>query len=414
MLIASIAIKLSSGSPVLYKGTRVGKNKKPYTLYKFRTMHVHAEKELGGRMIKPTDQYITRVGNILRKMKIDELPQLFNVLRGDMNLVGPRPTKIIEELLREYPNYVKRFEVKPGITGLAQVNHGYYVSHEKRVALDLLYIEKSSLWLDIKIVARTAYLIFKKILLAVIHRLVFIFKAKRGIQLTFEELPYTILCFHNLPRDSLLLAHILKSARKTIKNLESSLELAPQSSELRHHLELAYLMEGKNQKAIKEREKAVELEQGYIEAVLADKPKVLKKHLLSFLEREISLNSQTGDLYYNLGIVYFSNRLYKRAASAFKQATKINPNLIDAIVGMGDSYYKLGDYQKALENFETAIQKKTDDAVLHFKVGLTLAKLSSYATAIEKFKQALAINPNFSKAQEHLNFCQYQLGWDTE
>ena len=523
MLIAGIAIKLSSGSPVLYKGTRAGKNRKPYTLYKFRTMHVHAEKELSGRQRKPTDQYITRVGNILRKLKIDELPQLFNVLRGEMNLVGPRPLKpeLLEEILQEYPNYVKRFEVKPGITGLAQVKHGYYVKHEPRVALDLLYIEARSLWLDIKIVARTAYLILKRIYLAVIHRLVFIFKAKKGIQLTFEELPYTILCFHNLPKDSLLLASVLKSARSTIKNLEASLELAPESPELRHHFGLAYLMEGDNQRAIQELEKSVELTPSYTEAhrdlgiiayhqgsyesaishltevinhqpndvdalyflgnayqaigsqeqaqmyrckvaelnpnvsesrfigeeqpeippapfnkggeypkilgkaVLADKPNGLKKHLLSLLEHEISLtpllggvggglNSQTANLYYNLGRLYFGNRLYERAASAFKQATKINPNLIDAIIGLGNSYFQQGDYQKALENFETAIQKKRDDAALQYKVGLTLAKLGSYAVAIEKFKRALAIDPNFSKAQEHLNICQYQLGWDTE
>ena len=414
--------------------------------------------------------------------------------------------------------------MKPGITGLAQVKQGYYVKHELRVALDLLYIETHSLWLDIKIVAHTAYLILKRVFLAVIHRLIFIFKAKKCIQLTFEELPYTILCFHNLPKDSLLLARVLRSARSTIKNLEASLELVPQSPELRHHLGLAYLMEGEHQKAIQELEKSAELDGGYIEihrdlgviayyqgfyksaisyltevinhqpndvdalyflsnayqasdsqeqdqtyisnvakvnpnypnvsefrctsslredvfpfiggeqseippapfnkgeeyyqilrkAVLAEKPKDLKRHFLSFLKHEISLNSQTADLYYNLGLVYFSNRLYERAASAFEQATKINSSFIDAIVGTGDSYFQQGDYPKALERFEKALQKKRDNAALHYKVGLTLAKLGSYAVAIEEFKQALAIDPNFSKAQEHLNICHYQLGWDTD
>ncbi|MBC8230472.1 sugar transferase [bacterium] len=369
ILIASIAVKLSSPGPILYKGTRMGKNKKPYTLYKFRTMCADAEIKLGGRQLKKSDAYLTRVGHILRSSKVDELPQLLNVIKGDMNLVGPRPlkTEVLEEILQEFPHYVKRFEVKPGMTGLAQVSHGYYIKAHDRVHYDIFYIQHRSLVLDIKIVARTVYLVvIKKPLLAILHRFVFWVKSSKN-KFNVKHESNLMLQFRDLPANSLLIAYC--------QNFEP---LAGQ-------------------------------------AVIVDEPKALKKTILPLLKQEIAIHPQVADLHNNLGLIYLGNRQYDVACSAFKQAITINGNFADALENLGDCYFELDDYTKALQSFEAAFDvNENKDPKLPFKIGLTLAKLGEHATAVEQFKYALTLDPEFSEAKAHLKSCLNQLGWDTD
>ncbi|MBI4602798.1 MAG: sugar transferase [Planctomycetes bacterium] len=132
---------------------------RPFVLYKFRTMHADAEKD-GARFTVKGDPRITPVGRVLRRTRLDELPQLWNVLRGEMSLVGPRPERpeFVSELSREIPGYLHRLRLKPGLTGLAQVLNGYdndLESFRRKVALDLLYLQNCSFWNDVKILART-------------------------------------------------------------------------------------------------------------------------------------------------------------------------------------------------------------------------------------------------------------------
>ena len=153
MLIAAIGVKLSSPGPIIFHQTRVGRNKRLFQMYKFRSMRVNAQESTG--WTKQDDPRKTKFGSFIRKTSIDELPQFFNVLKGDMSLVGPRPEvpHFVEQFKETIPLYMLKHLVRPGITGWAQV-HGYRgdTSIEGRIQHDIWYIEHWSLGLDIRII----------------------------------------------------------------------------------------------------------------------------------------------------------------------------------------------------------------------------------------------------------------------
>ena len=160
MLLAAVLVKITSPGPVIYSQIRVGLNGTCFKIYKFRTMRADAEKNTGAVWAKVDDNRITSIGKILRKTRIDELPQLFNVLTGNMSLIGPRPERpeFVETLKVQIPDYEKRLSVKPGITGLAQVYHKYDETIEdvkKKVDYDIKYIENMCLWSDLGITMKT-------------------------------------------------------------------------------------------------------------------------------------------------------------------------------------------------------------------------------------------------------------------
>src|SRR5689334_15403615 len=156
-VIIAIAIKLTSRGPIVYRGTRIGRGMEPFTIYKFRTLLVDAEKRIGGRLVTATDPLYTPVGRFLRRYKLDEIPQLLNVVRGDMNMVGPRPVRpvFLATSLRDIPNYAERFRIRPGMTGLAQLRGGYFTHPRDKLRYDRLYIVHRGFWLDFKLVVAT-------------------------------------------------------------------------------------------------------------------------------------------------------------------------------------------------------------------------------------------------------------------
>ncbi|MBM7556931.1 sugar transferase [Halanaerobacter jeridensis] len=158
MLLTAIAIKLESHGPVIFSQTRLGKNGQEFTIYKFRSMVKNAEKHTGAVWAQENDSRVTNVGNFIRKTRIDELPQFFNILKGDMTLVGPRPERpcLTEEFHDEYCGFKSRLLVKPGVTGLAQVKGGYELTPGQKLRFDKLYIKQRSLLLDLEIMIRTA------------------------------------------------------------------------------------------------------------------------------------------------------------------------------------------------------------------------------------------------------------------
>lgn len=162
MLIIAIAIKIDSKGPVLFKQERVGKNGKVFKIYKFRSMCVGAEKIGSGVYSEKGDTRVTKVGKILRATSLDELPQFFNLLKGDMSLIGPRPPLTYHPWSWDkYTNEQKKmFEVRPGITGWAQVNGRKEVEWNKRIELNVWYVDHVSLWLDIKILFMTVFKVF--------------------------------------------------------------------------------------------------------------------------------------------------------------------------------------------------------------------------------------------------------------
>ena len=154
LLVAAVVIRLESPGPVIYRHVRVGRHGEPFELWKLRTMVEGAERMGAGLYIERGDARITRSGRFLRRFSLDELPNLVNVLRGDLSIVGPRPT-VAGQVQRYTPHQRRRLEVKPGITGWAQVNGRVSLPWPERIELDVWYVDHRSVLLDLRILART-------------------------------------------------------------------------------------------------------------------------------------------------------------------------------------------------------------------------------------------------------------------
>ncbi|MCB1058013.1 MAG: sugar transferase [Acidobacteria bacterium] len=161
MALCAVLVRLTSPGPVIYRQTRVGAALKTFEVWKFRTMHRDAERDTGEVLAQPDDPRLTPVGGFLRRTRLDELPQLLNVLRGSMSLVGPRPERpvFVERFLREVPGYAERFSIAPGLTGLAQINGHYHSTVQNKLRYDLAYIANWSLWLDLSTLLRTVKIV---------------------------------------------------------------------------------------------------------------------------------------------------------------------------------------------------------------------------------------------------------------
>jgi len=156
-----IIIKIDSKGSAIYKQERLKKDGKPFMVYKFRSMRIDAEKD-GAQWASSNDDRVTGVGKFIRKTRIDELPQLFNILRGDMSIVGPRPERAVfyDEFEKTIPNFRNRLAVKPGLTGWAQVNGGYDLAPSEKLVYDLEYIQNQSFYFDLKCIIKTVSVIF--------------------------------------------------------------------------------------------------------------------------------------------------------------------------------------------------------------------------------------------------------------
>jgi lipopolysaccharide/colanic/teichoic acid biosynthesis glycosyltransferase len=158
LLVAALAIRLDSPGPVIYRQRRIGKDGRPFEVFKLRTMRLGADPVGVGTPVLADDPRVTRVGRLLRRFSLDEVVNLVNVLRGEMALVGPRPT--LEAQVDLYtPRQRRRLEVKPGLTGWAQVNGRAGIPWEERIELDVWYVDHRSIALDLRILARTARLL---------------------------------------------------------------------------------------------------------------------------------------------------------------------------------------------------------------------------------------------------------------
>lgn len=160
IIIFGVLVKLEDGGPIIYKQERLGKDGKMFNLYKIRSMRIDAEK-FGVQWAQNNDPRVLRVGKFIRKTRIDEIPQLFNILKGDMSIVGPRPERpmFTMQFNEEIEGFINRLVVKPGLTGLAQVNGGYEMTPEEKLEWDVKYIENRSNLLDIKIILKTIKII---------------------------------------------------------------------------------------------------------------------------------------------------------------------------------------------------------------------------------------------------------------
>lgn len=160
IIIFGVLVKLEDGGPIIYKQERLGKDGKIFNLYKVRSMRIDAEK-FGVQWAQNNDPRVLKVGKFIRKTRIDEIPQLFNILKGDMSIVGPRPERpmFTMQFNEEIDGFINRLSVKPGLTGLAQVNGGYEMSPEEKLEWDLKYIKNRANLLDIEIILKTIKII---------------------------------------------------------------------------------------------------------------------------------------------------------------------------------------------------------------------------------------------------------------
>lgn len=164
MLISALLVKLTSPGPVIYKQTRITLNQREFPIYKFRTMAANAEAKSGPQLATANDSRITPIGKYLRKFRLDELPQIFNVFKGDMSIVGPRPERpfFVSQFNEEEQHYYLRHNVRAGITGYAQVYGKYASDYHSKLKFDLLYIKRYSIFLDMKILLQTIKILFDK------------------------------------------------------------------------------------------------------------------------------------------------------------------------------------------------------------------------------------------------------------
>lgn len=171
LLIIGLAIAFDSAGPVIYRQIRLGKNKKKFLFYKFRTMRIDAEKN-GPQLAVANDSRRTRVGVFLRNSYLDELPQLWNILKGEMSFVGPRPERpyFHNKFIKLLPDWEKRLSVKPGIAGWAQIHSATSHNPRRKLKLDLEYIAKQSLWVDLGIAFISVFYIISGIPIRVFHK----------------------------------------------------------------------------------------------------------------------------------------------------------------------------------------------------------------------------------------------------
>lgn len=163
MVIIGIIIRWDSEGPALFRQERLGKDGKPFIMYKFRSMHLDAEVN-GPRWAERDDDRCTKFGRLLRKTRLDELPQLLNILKGDMSFVGPRPERayFYGEFEKDIPHFKYRLLVQPGLTGHAQVNGGYDLSAAEKIVYDLEYMANRSVWMDLRCIIKTLLVVFTR------------------------------------------------------------------------------------------------------------------------------------------------------------------------------------------------------------------------------------------------------------
>lgn len=157
LIIFGVAIKIEDKGPIFYKQERLGLKGRRFYVYKLRSMRINAESIGGAQWAQKDDPRITKVGKFIRKTRIDEIPQLYNILIGDMSLIGPRPERpeLTYQFEQEIPGFMHRLSIKPGLTGWAQVNGGYDITPEEKLVFDKEYIENKSILLDLKIILMT-------------------------------------------------------------------------------------------------------------------------------------------------------------------------------------------------------------------------------------------------------------------
>lgn len=417
LLIVAIMIKLESRGPVFYRQQRMGKDGHPFMLFKFRSLRMGTEQRVGGGFLPKTEDYATRSGIFIRKTKIDELPQIFNVILGHMNFVGPRPIREVfyKELVTGLSDYGRRFAVKPGITGLPHILTPYKLPKSTQLKYDIFYIENRSWWLNTKIVLLTLIFIGKQLApLGFMKRL-------------FNTLAYgpngdSTQAFIPLPRSLY--------DRREHTALQTWSEKNPKVPEFHYQLALFLSEQGYLDESIQKFKEALELDGNHTKAQIklgyAYALDGQHDRAIEIFEDLVQEHVTYPDIFCTLGILYDIKGDQRRGLSYLRRALQLNPRYRDAQVSAQSLMDKVEgtesdpnqkvrpslssmlfrkscmelkyDSEVAMKQneLEKAVRDNPNYADLHYRLGNCHADAGRWEAAIECFERALIINPRYT------------------
>jgi tetratricopeptide (TPR) repeat protein len=386
-------------------------------------MYEGTEAKVGGRLIRKDEskERITKIGKILRKCKLDELPQLINVIKGEMNLVGPRPMRpaLLESYLKDYPDYTKRFAVKPGITGLAQINGGYYIHPRDKLQYDFLYIQNQGFGLDCQIIATTVYLVLKKGLPKWLYR--FLVKLRYGLaKLKERRIPsFVPLYLREFSGESDLAILAQQQIPKTIQQLKRLARNGYRhNSEAFYCLGLAYTMNNQQDKAVNALKQAIKLNPDYVKPYYQLGALFYRQEqyneAINYLKRANILAPQDADILSLLGLCYAALEFPEKAKEYWAKAAAIDATYKEKRPHpKSEQVILLGNHipiDKLIVCLKKAVVEHPESPKLHYMLGLACIHQDEIDAAIQAFSAALAIRPSYLEAKINLGSCLSKKG----
>lgn len=431
LIAVAILIKLESPGPVFYRQWRVGKDGRKFRLVKFRSLRMGTEQRVGGGFLPRTEQFATRIGTFIRKTKIDEIPQMFNVIMGHMNFVGPRPIREVfyKELVTGIENYHGRFSVKPGMTGLAQLLTPYKTPNSQRLKYDLWYIENRSLWMDTKIVLLTGIFCVTQLLrVGALKRLYarLAYGPDGDSTRAFIPLPPTLYDRREhtaletwaqnnptVPEFHYQLALFLSEQGyldESIQKFKDTLSLDANHAKARMKLGYAYALDGQLDRAIEVFEALVASGVTYPDlfctlGILYDLCGDQRKGL-AHLRRALQINPRYRDAQ-----ISAASMLEREAKPADGRAAAERPSLSSILFRKACMELKYeSEGTGTLADLEEAVRRKPHYADLHYRLGNRHADTGNWGEAIACFQRALALNPRYTFAHVGLGQTHACLG----
>jgi lipopolysaccharide/colanic/teichoic acid biosynthesis glycosyltransferase/Flp pilus assembly protein TadD len=422
-------IKLESKGPIFYRQRRIGKDGRAFWLFKFRSLRMGTEQAVGGGFLPTTESYATRIGTFIRKTKLDEVPQMFNVILGHMDFVGPRPVREVfyKELVTGIGEYNRRFSVKPGMTGLAQLLTPYKTPSSQRLKYDLWYIDNRSLWLSTKVVALTILFCLVQLLRV------------SALRRRFDRLAYgpdgdPRRAFISLPRSLY--------DRREHAALETWASNNPTIPEFHFQLALFLSEQGYLDESIQKFKEALALDQNHTRSQIklgyAYALDGRNEEAIQLFEELVQDNITYPDIFCTLGILHDLTGNQRRGLAYLRRALQINPRYRDAQIsaatvmerqsegpvsngnGANGNGRHRGQEQPNLQTLlfrkscmelkyesegrmslpelKGAVRRNPGFADLHYRLGNLHADESRWDDAISCFERALTINPRYTFA----------------
>ncbi len=427
MVAVAILIKIESPGPIFYRQGRVGKDGRTFRLVKFRSLRMGTEQKVSGGFLAKGMNAQTRIGEFIRRTKIDEIPQMFNVIAGHMNFVGPRPIREVfyKELVTGINDYGRRFSVKPGLTGLAQLLTPYKTPNSQRLKYDLYYIDNRTLWMDTKVVLLTGLMVITQLL-----RL----RAFKNFYARLAWGPDGDSSRAFIPLPASLYDHREHSA------LEMWASNNPHVPEFHYQLALFLSEQGYLDESIQKFKDALSLDENHTKARIklgyAYCLDGQYDRAIDLFEELVRTNITYPDIFCTLGILYDLKGDQRRGLTHLRRALQLNPRYRDAQISAATVMERISPDRVApaprperpplssilfrkscvelkydsegtqtLGELEEAVRQNPHYADLHYRVANRHADAGSWEAALVSFEQAIRLNPRYTFAHVGLGQC---------